>query len=100
MQTTEQLLANTSLLNLRLSFLGFDAREKKRLRKLKLDDGSLFSGPYLWFRFITESIAVEAAKRIDGYNRYCIPTTERGVAEPAATAGEGDAATRQPLNQV
>ncbi|MFO1029711.1 MAG: hypothetical protein U1F60_01410 [Planctomycetota bacterium] len=89
-QTTEQLLANTSLLNLRLSFLGFDAREKKRLRKLKLDDGSLFSGPYLWFRFITESIAVEAAKRIDGYNRYCIPTTERGVAEPAATAAMRD----------
>ncbi|MBL8739405.1 MAG: hypothetical protein JNL12_23460 [Planctomycetes bacterium] len=89
-QTTEQLLANTSLLNLRLSFLGFDAREKKRLRKLKLDDGSLFSGPYLWFRFITESIAVEAAKRIDGYNRYCIPTAERGLAEPAAIAAMRD----------
>jgi hypothetical protein len=87
-QTTEQLLANTSLANLRLHFLGFDAREKKRLRKLKLDDGSLFSGPYLWFRFITESIAVEAAKRIDGYNRYCIPTAERGVGRAGGDRGD------------
>lgn len=89
-QTTEQLLANTSLANLRQHFLGFDARERKRLRKLKLDDGSLFSGPYLWFRFITESIAVEAAKRIDGYNRYCIPLAERALASPAATAAMRD----------
>lgn len=89
-QTTEQLLANTSLANLRQHFLGFDAKEKKRLRKLKLDDGSLFSGPYLWFRFITESIAVEAAKRIDGYNRYCIPLAERSLASPAAMAAMRD----------
>ncbi|MFK7741550.1 MAG: hypothetical protein AB8H80_14625 [Planctomycetota bacterium] len=76
-KTTEQLLANQSLENLRQEFLHVDNRERRRLRKLKLDDGSLFSGPYLWFRFITESIAVESAKRIAGYNSYCVPLSQR-----------------------
>ncbi|MEZ6036664.1 MAG: hypothetical protein R3F29_04235 [Planctomycetota bacterium] len=85
-KTTEQLLANQSLENLRTEFLAIDGRERKRLRKLKLDDGSLFSGPYLWFRFITESIAVEAAKRISGYNSFCIPLAERAAAGADAVA--------------
>ena len=83
-KTTEQLLANQSLENLRCEFLVIDRAARKRLKKLKLDDGSLFSGPYLWFRFITESIAVEAAKRIAGYNSFCIPLSQRPFAEPAA----------------
>ncbi|MCK5944067.1 MAG: hypothetical protein KAI24_18930, partial [Planctomycetes bacterium] len=83
-KTTEQLLANQSLQNLRQEFLAMDDAGRKRLRRLKLDDGSLFSGPYLWFRFITESIAVEAAKRISGYNSYCIPLEQQPFAEPEA----------------
>ena len=83
-KTTEQLLANQSLENLRQEFLRIDRREKKRLKKLKLDDGSLFSGPYLWFRFITESIAVESAKRIAGYNSFCIPRAQQAAADPEA----------------
>ena len=83
-KTTEQLLANQSLENLRREFLQIDRSEKKRLRKLKLDDGTLFSGPYLWFRFITESIAVEAAKRIAGYNNFCVPLAQRAYADPGA----------------
>jgi hypothetical protein len=43
----------------------------------------VFSGPYLWFSFITESIAVETAKRIEGYNRFCVPLAERDAATPA-----------------
>ena len=83
-KTTEQLLANQSLENLRGEFLVMDRAARKRLKKLKLDDGSLFTGPYLWFRFITESIAVEAAKRIAGYNSFCIPLAQRPFAAPAA----------------
>jgi hypothetical protein len=83
-KTTEQLLANQSLENLRQEFLSLDRAQKKQLRKLKLDDGSLFTGPYLWFRFITESIAVEAAKRIAGYNSFCIPVDQQPYADPAA----------------
>lgn len=83
-KTTEQLLANQSLENLRQEFLSMDRAQKKQLRKLKLDDGSLFTGPYLWFRFITESVAVEAAKRIAGYNSFCIPVDQQPYADPAA----------------
>lgn len=97
-QTTEQLLASQSLENLRQQFLGFDARARKRLRQLKLDDGSILRGPFLWFRFITESIAVEAAKRIAGYNRSCIPLAEfaDAPAEAKAAMGEWLARRRDP----
>ncbi len=83
-KTTEQLLANQSLANLRREFLHVSGRDKRRLRKLKLDDGTLLSGPYLWFRFITESIAVESAKRIAGYNNFCVPLAQRPYADEAA----------------
>lgn len=83
-KTTEQLLANQSLENLRREFLHVTGTDKRRLRKLKLDDGTLFSGPYLWFRFITESIAVESAKRIAGYNNFCVPLAQRPFADPGA----------------
>ena len=86
-KTTEQLLANQSLENLRAQFLCLSRRERKQLRRLKLDEGSLFSGPFLWFRFITESVAVEVAKRIDGYNRWCVPLAERSTASPEMLAG-------------
>ncbi len=76
-KTTEQLLANQSIDNLRTEFLGHGRKEKKLLRKLRLDDGTIFRGPFLWFSFITESIAVEAAKRIAGYNRCCLPLAEQ-----------------------
>ncbi len=83
-KTTEQLLANQSLENLRREFLHINGRDKRRLRKLKLDDGTLFSGPYLWFSFITESVAVESAKRIAGYNNFCVPLAQRAYADPGA----------------
>jgi hypothetical protein len=82
-RTTEQLLANQALENLRVRFLRFGKRERKKLRRLKLEAGSVFSGPYMWFAFITESIAVETAKRISGYNRYCVPLSQRDVATRA-----------------
>jgi hypothetical protein len=89
-KTTEQLLANQSLENLRQQVLRVDKREKKRLRRLKLDEGSILAGPFLWFRFITESLAVESAKRIAGYNRYCIPLAELPAAPADARAAMAD----------
>lgn len=85
-KTTEQLLANLSLENLRSGHLGFSPRDRKRLRRLRLDDGSLVSGPYLWFRFITESVTVEAAKRIAEYNRRCLTLTQQAAAAPEELA--------------
>ncbi|MCA8965528.1 MAG: hypothetical protein KDC48_11625, partial [Planctomycetes bacterium] len=82
-KTTEQLLANQSIDNLRTEFLGHGRKEQKLLRKLRLDDGTIFRGPFLWFSFITESIAVEAAKRIAGYNRCCLPLADQARAGDA-----------------
>jgi len=79
-KTTEQLLANLSLENIRSHHLRFTARDRKRVRRLSLEGGSIFSGPYLWFRFITESIALETAKRITEYNRHCLSLQQRRVA--------------------
>ncbi|MFO1054358.1 MAG: hypothetical protein U1F36_19230 [Planctomycetota bacterium] len=71
-QTTEQLLANLSLQNIRGAWLGGGRRERKRLRSLSLVDGSLFRGPYLWFQFVTESVSVETAKLVTDWNRNCL----------------------------
>ncbi len=85
-KTTEQLLANLSLENLRRTHLGLSQRDSRRLWRLRLDDGSVLRGPFLWFRFITESIAVETAKRITEYNRKCVPLRQRASLTEAQAA--------------
>ena len=85
-KTSEQLLANLSLENIRYGHLAMPRRERKRLRKLRLDEGSLLSGPYLWFRCITESIAVESAKRVIDYNRHALTKAQEAVAAPEQRA--------------
>ncbi len=85
-QTTEQLLANPSLENLRRGHLAFGPKDRKRLRALRLDEGSIFAGPYLWFRFITESIAVETARRVNEYNRRCLTLQQAATASAAERA--------------
>ncbi len=80
-KTTEQLLANLSLENIRNTHLGYSKRQRKQLKKLAPGNSPLFGGPYVWFRFITESIAVETAKRVTDYNRNCLTLGQREVAE-------------------
>lgn len=79
-KTTEQLLANLSLENIRRTHLGFSRKQIRRLRRLSLVRGSVLGGPYLWFRFITESVALEAAKRVIDYNRHCLTLARRATA--------------------
>lgn len=85
-KTTDQLLANLSLENVRQHWLAHGKRERKRLRQLRLDEGSLLRGPFLWFRFITESAAVEAAKRIAEYNRHCLTLQQQQRADAVELA--------------
>ncbi|MCA8955944.1 MAG: ion transporter, partial [Planctomycetes bacterium] len=85
-KTSEQLLANLSLENIRRNHLTFSRRDRKRVRRLSLASGSLLSGPYLWFRCITESVSLEAAKRVTDYNRHCLTLQQRAVSEPAEVA--------------
>ncbi len=80
--TSQQLLANLSLENIRTLYLRYDRRERKRLARLALDVGRLRSGPFLWFQFIAESVATEAAKRVLEYNRNCLTRAERERATP------------------
>ena len=82
-KTSEQLLANLWLEYIRSHHLRFTRRDRKRVHKLSLEGGSIFSGPYLWFRFITESVALETAKRITEYNRHCLSLQQRQVATDA-----------------
>jgi len=84
-KTTEQLLANLALQDVRAQ-LGFGKSDWKRLKKLNLDEGTVFGGPYLWFRFVVESVALEAGKRILDYNRNCLSKTQ--VARASATQRE------------
>ncbi|MBI5849556.1 MAG: hypothetical protein HZB39_00735 [Planctomycetes bacterium] len=79
-RTTEQLLANLSLQNIRNVWLGTTRRDRRRLRALSLVEGSLFRGPYVWFQFIAESVAVETAKLVTEWNRNCMTRERRRLA--------------------
>ena len=84
-KTTEQLLANLALQDVR-SQLRFTKADWKRTRKLNLQEGSIFGGPYLWFRFVVESVALEAEKRILDYNRNCLSLAQRERVPPERRA--------------
>lgn len=85
-KTSEQLLANLSLENIRSDHLAYTRRDRKRLRRLSLGEGSIFSGPYVWFRCITESVALETAKRVIDYNRNCLTKAAYETASPGQRA--------------
>lgn len=85
-KTSEQMLANPSLENVRTTYLRTTRRDRRRLRKLSLTDGSMLGGPYMWFSFITESIAVETAKRVTEYNRHCLTREQCRFASEAELA--------------
>lgn len=75
--STQQLLANLSLENIRNAHLETTGKDRKRLRKLAPNVGGLFKGPYVWFHFVTESVALETAKRVTDYNRHCLTIDAR-----------------------
>ncbi|MBN1441809.1 MAG: hypothetical protein JXA90_03820 [Planctomycetes bacterium] len=80
-----QLLGNLSLQSLRFHTMHLTLRQLRKLERLDLDKGSLLAlGPYFWFRFITESLAIETAKLIMEYNTTCIPRDQLHLASPRA----------------
>jgi hypothetical protein len=82
-KTSIQLLGNLAMRDIRLSMLGMGKRELRRLEKLALEKDRLLGfGPYLWFRFISESLSIETAKLVMEYNSCCIPKDRlRGAPE-------------------
>lgn len=76
-KTAVQLLGNLGLHDLRRQTLGLSRKEIRKLEDLDLQkDHLLGPGPYFWFRFITESLAMETAKLILEYNTSCVPLEE------------------------
>ncbi len=72
-KTTEQLLGNIAIDNIRTHRLNYSKKELKKLEKLDLENNRSFFGPYLWFSFITQSISHNTARLLVDYNKYCLP---------------------------
>ena len=81
-KTTTQLLGNLSLVSLRETRLGYRRRRQKQLRRLDLaNTRSWIRGPYLWFHFISRSLAQHTAKLVVDYNAHAIPLERASVAD-------------------
>lgn len=73
-RTTSQLLGNPAIRQLLNQSGRFDRKQLKALQRLDLvRQKSLFSGPYLWFNFISRSIAHSVAKLLVDFNQNAVP---------------------------
>ncbi len=77
-QTTNQLLGNIAIQNVRKHRLSLSLLEGLRIERLDLSRAKLllYLGPYLWFASITDSLAHRVAQLIAEYNQNCIPLKE------------------------
>jgi ion transport protein len=81
-RTTTQLLGNLAIVSLRESRLGYTPRQKRRVERLDLSSGKIsVRGPYLWFHFISRSLAQQTAKLVESYNAHVLPLSRAGTAE-------------------
>ncbi len=71
-KTTEQLLGNIALGNIRNHRMAYTRKEFKELSRLDLEKHRIFTGPYLWFTLMTQSIAHNSAQLLIEYNKHCI----------------------------
>ncbi len=73
-KTATQLLGNLALISLRDTKLCYGRNRCKQLRQLDLENARRsIGGPYLWFRFISRSIAQQTAKLVIDYNAHALP---------------------------
>lgn len=84
-KTTTQLLGNLVLVSLRNTRVRLDRARRKQLRRLDLSSGRFsFRGPYLWFHFISRSLAQHTAKLVVDYNAHALTLARLETAEDAA----------------
>lgn len=77
-RATNQLLGNTALRQLLLTSHRVSKKDMKKLQTLDLEQQkSLLKGPYLWFSFVSQSVAHSVAYLLVSYNRKAIPIHER-----------------------
>jgi hypothetical protein len=82
-RATSQLLGNPAVRQFVSLSERFTAKEIKSLQKLDLvRQKSLLGGPYLWFNFISRSIAHSVANLLVDYNQNAIPLSERSQLTP------------------
>lgn len=82
-KTSTQLLGNLALVSLREARLGYRRRRRKRLRRLDLaTTRSWLRGPYLWFHFISRSLAQQTARLVVDYNAHALPLDRAATADP------------------
>lgn len=90
-KSTEQFLGNLEIEAIRTERLQLGRKDRKELKKLDLNrDRPIPTGPYLWFRFITESLSQRCAKLVLHYNRTAIPLDHRSLV-PAGQVERMDA---------
>jgi len=83
-KTTTQLLGNLTLVSLRATRLQHGRRQRKRLRRLDLAGArASLRGPYLWFHFISRSLAQQTAKLVVDYNAHALPLDRAATADEA-----------------
>lgn len=76
-RATSQLLGNPAIRQLCFLSERIPRRDEKALQKLDLvRQKSLFGGPYLWFNFISRSVAHSVASLLIDYNQNAIPLQE------------------------
>jgi hypothetical protein len=72
------LVGNLTLENVRRHRLAFDKKRKKRLDRLDIGRGrGGVTGPFVWFNFITHSVAQQTARLVIEYNQHAIPREEQ-----------------------
>ncbi|MEE9394497.1 MAG: hypothetical protein V3W41_18540 [Planctomycetota bacterium] len=76
-KVANMLLGNLTLENIRRHRIKQSRRRKKQLDRLDIGRGKGgITGPYVWFNFITHSVAQETARLIIEYNQHAIPIRE------------------------
>ncbi|MEZ6194214.1 MAG: hypothetical protein R3F20_00570 [Planctomycetota bacterium] len=71
------LVGNLTLENVRRHRLRFDRKRRRRLEALDIGRGrGGVTGPFVWFNFITHSVAQQTARLIIEYNQHAIPLAE------------------------
>ena len=82
-RATSQLLGNPAVRQFLSLSQRFSAKEVKAMHKLDLvRQKSLLGGPYLWFNFISRSIAHSVACLLVNYNQNAIPKAELSLLTP------------------
>ena len=74
-RSTNQLLGNLGMIEVRNRILQLSKKEQAQLDALDLETGGL-TGPSLWFNFITLAVAQRVAQLVVDYNDNVIPAAE------------------------